>query len=313
FDRQIDVGLPELKEREDIFKVHMRRLKLADDVAVDFLARQTPGFSGADIANVCNEAALIAARHDKVAIDKEDFLAAVDRIIGGLEKKSKIITKNEKRTIAYHEAGHATVSWLLEHANPLVKVTIIPRGRALGAAWYLPEERQITTTEQMMHEMASLLGGRAAELLTFGAVSTGALNDLERATKMSYAMVSYYGMSDKVGNRSYYDSTGQSDYSFSKPYSEETSQLIDKEVKEFIDKAFQMATTILTDNREGFVQLAELLLEREVVFTEDVERIFGKRTKSATEEALAAEEVAQAEQTVASEDNDAPSYTITQE
>ncbi len=319
FDRQIDVGLPELKEREDIFKVHMRRLKLADDVAVDFLARQTPGFSGADIANVCNEAALIAARHDKNAIDKEDFLAAVDRIIGGLEKKSKIITKGEKRTIAYHEAGHATVSWLLEHANPLVKVTIIPRGRALGAAWYLPEERQITTTEQMMHEMASLLGGRAAEQLIFGAVSTGALNDLERATKMSYAMVSYYGMSDKVGNRSYYDSTGQSDYSFSKPYSEETSQLIDKEVKEFIDKAFEMATTILNDNREGFVQLAELLLEREVVFTEDVERIFGKRAKSATEEALAAEAVTATEEEVATdeevatEDNDAPSYTITEE
>ncbi|MBQ5807538.1 MAG: ATP-dependent zinc metalloprotease FtsH, partial [Tidjanibacter sp.] len=212
FDRQIDVGLPELKEREAIFGVHMKRLKLADDVNVEFLAKQTPGFSGADIANVCNEAALIAARHDKKAVDKEDFLAAVDRIIGGLEKKSKVITPAEKRTIAYHEAGHATVSWMLHHANPLVKVTIIPRGRALGAAWYLPEERQITTTEQLMHEVAALLGGRASEQLTFDKISTGALNDLERATKMTYAMVSYYGMSDKVGNRSYYDSTGASDY-----------------------------------------------------------------------------------------------------
>ena len=277
FDRQIDVGLPELKEREAIFGVHMRRLKLDEDVNVEFLAKQTPGFSGADIANVCNEAALIAARGDKKAIGKEDFLAAVDRIIGGLEKKSKVITPAEKRTIAYHEAGHATVSWLLKHANPLVKVTIIPRGRALGAAWYLPEERQITTTEQMMHEMASLLGGRASELLTFGEISTGALNDLERATKMSYAMVSYYGMSEKVGNRSYYDSTGQSDYSFSKPYSEETSVLIDKEAKGLIDNAFDMATTILKQNREGLATLAELLLEKEVVFAEDLERIFGAK------------------------------------
>ena len=279
FDRQIDVGLPELKEREEIFGVHLKKLKLADDVDVKFLAKQTPGFCGADIANVCNEAALIAARHDKKAVDKEDFLAAVDRIIGGLEKKSKIITPAEKRTIAYHEAGHATVSWLLCHANPLVKVTIVPRGRALGAAWYLPEERQITTTEQMMHEMASLLGGRASELLTFGEISTGALNDLERATKMSYAMVSYYGMSDKVGNRSYYDSTGQSDYSFSKPYSEETSVLIDKESKALIDKAFEMATEILTTHKEGLTELAELLLEKEVVFSEDLERIFGERVK----------------------------------
>ena len=280
FDRQIDVGLPELKEREEIFGVHMKKLKLAEGVNVEFLAKQTPGFSGADIANVCNEAALIAARHDKTEIDKEDFLAAVDRIIGGLEKKSKVITPAERRTIAYHEAGHATVSWLLKHANPLVKVTIIPRGRALGAAWYLPEERQITTTEQMMHEMASLLGGRASEMLTFGEISTGALNDLERATKMSYAMVSYYGMSDKVGNRSYYDSTGQSDYSFSKPYSEETSVLIDKESKALIDKAFAMATDILTTHKEGLTQLAELLLEKEVVFSEDLERIFGEKRKN---------------------------------
>ena len=280
FDRQIDVGLPELKEREEIFGVHMKKLKLAEGVNVEFLAKQTPGFSGADIANVCNEAALIAARYDKTEIDKEDFLAAVDRIIGGLEKKSKVITPAERRTIAYHEAGHATVSWLLKHANPLVKVTIIPRGRALGAAWYLPEERQITTTEQMMHEMASLLGGRASEMLTFGEISTGALNDLERATKMSYAMVSYYGMSDKVGNRSYYDSTGQSDYSFSKPYSEETSVLIDKESKALIDKAFAMATDILTTHKEGLTELAELLLEKEVVFSEDLERIFGEKRKN---------------------------------
>ena len=277
FDRQIDVGLPELKEREAIFGVHMKRLKLADDVNVEFLAKQTPGFSGADIANVCNEAALIAARHDKKAVDKEDFLAAVDRIIGGLEKKSKVITPAEKRTIAYHEAGHATVSWMLHHANPLVKVTIIPRGRALGAAWYLPEERQITTTEQLMHEVAALLGGRASEQLTFDKISTGALNDLERATKMTYAMVSYYGMSDKVGNRSYYDSTGASDYSFSKPYSEHTAEMIDTEAKALLDEAYRMATEVLTTHRAGLVELAELLLEREVVFTEDVERIFGPR------------------------------------
>ncbi len=310
FDRQIDVGLPELKEREAIFGVHMRKLKLSDDVNVEFLAKQTPGFSGADIANVCNEAALIAARGDKSAIGKEDFLAAVDRIIGGLEKKSKVITPSEKRTIAYHEAGHATVSWLLEHANPLVKVTIIPRGRALGAAWYLPEERQITTTEQMMHEMASLLGGRASELLTFGEISTGALNDLERATKMSYAMVSYYGMSDKVGNRSYYDSTGQSDYSFSKPYSEQTSELIDKESKALIDKAFDMASNILKQNRAGLAELAELLLEKEVVFSEDLERIFGRRKPSERDcelERRAAEEAkAKAETEAKDEPQDEP-------
>jgi cell division protease FtsH len=267
---------------------------------------------------VCNEAALIAARHDKKAIDKEDFLAAVDRIIGGLEKKSKVITPAEKRTIAYHEAGHATVSWLLEHANPLVKVTIIPRGRALGAAWYLPEERQITTTEQLMHEMASLLAGRASELLTFGEISTGALNDLERATKMSYAMVSYYGMSDKVGNRSYYDSTGQSDFSMTKPYSEQTSVMIDGEVKELIDKAFEMATTILTENREGLATLAELLLEREVVFADDLERIYGKRKKQLEAEA---EEQRKAEESGAESGSEAsgaeegvtPAYTITEE
>ncbi len=280
FDRQIEVGLPDLHEREAIFNVHLRKLKLEPELDRSFLAKQTPGFSGADIANVCNEAALIAARHDKKAVGKEDFLAAVDRIIGGLEKKNKIITPQEKRTIAYHEAGHATVSWLLEHANPLIKVTIIPRGRALGAAWYLPEERQITTTKQMMHEVASLLGGRASEQLNFGAVSTGALNDLERATKMTYAMVSYYGMSDKVGNRSYYDSTGQSDYSFSKPYSEHTAEVIDAEAKALLDKAFAMATEVLTTHRDGLTELAELLLEKEVVFSEDLERIFGQRNKT---------------------------------
>ena len=281
FDRQIEVGLPDLPEREAIFNVHLKKLKLEEGLDRSFLAKQTPGFSGADIANVCNEAALIAARHDKKAIGKEDFLAAVDRIIGGLEKKNKIITATEKRTIAYHEAGHATVSWLLEHANPLIKVTIIPRGKALGAAWYLPEERQITTTEQMMHEVASLLAGRASEQLNFGAISTGALNDLERATKMTYAMVSYYGMSEAVGNRSYYDSTGQSDYSFAKPYSEQTAQMIDTEAKALLDKAFAMATEILTTHREGLTELAELLLEKEVVFSEDLERIFGERKKRA--------------------------------
>ncbi len=281
FDRQIEVGLPDLPEREAIFNVHLKKLKLEEGLDRSFLAKQTPGFSGADIANVCNEAALIAARHDKKAIGKEDFLAAVDRIIGGLEKKNKIITATEKRTIAYHEAGHATVSWLLEHANPLIKVTIIPRGKALGAAWYLPEERQITTTEQMMHEVASLLAGRASEQLNFGAISTGALNDLERATKMTYAMVSYYGMSEAVGNRSYYDSTGQSDYSLAKPYSEQTAQMIDTEAKALLDKAFAMATEILTTHREGLTELAELLLEKEVVFSEDLERIFGERKKRA--------------------------------
>ena len=277
FDRQIEVGLPELNERKDIFNVHLRKLKLDKDLDRDFLAKQTPGFSGADIANVCNEAALIAARHNKDCVGKEDFLAAVDRIIGGLERKNKVISPQEKKTIAYHEAGHATVSWLLEHANPLVKVTIIPRGKALGAAWYLPEERQITTREQMMDELASLLAGRIAEEKFFGHLSTGALNDLERVTKMCYAMVAYYGMSDEVGSMSYYDSTGQSDMAFTKPYSERTAQQIDDEVRALIAKARKMAEDVIDEHREGLVQLAELLLEREVVFTEDVENIFGKR------------------------------------
>ena len=286
FDRQIEVGLPELHERKEIFEVHLRKLKLDKDLDRDFLAKQTPGFSGADIANVCNEAALIAARHNKDCVGKEDFLAAVDRIIGGLERKNKVISPNEKRTIAYHEAGHATVSWLLEHANPLVKVTIIPRGKALGAAWYLPEERQITTREQMLQEAASLLAGRIAEEKFFGHLSTGALNDLERVTKMCYAMVAYYGMSEEVGSMSYYDSTGQSDMAFTKPYSERTAQQIDDEVRALIAKARKMAEDIIDEHREGLVQLAELLLEREVVFTEDVENIFGKRKSASAEDKL---------------------------
>lgn len=279
FDRQIEVGLPDVKEREEIFEVHLRPLKLDPELDRSFLARQTPGFSGADIANVCNEAALIAARHNKKFISKEDFLAAIDRIVGGLERKNKIISDEEKRVIAYHEAGHATVSWILENANPLIKVTIIPRGKALGAAWYLPEERQITTREQIMDELAATLGGRVSEQLTFGEVSTGALNDLERVTKQAYAMVAYYGMSEAVGTLSYYDSTGQSDMSFTKPYSELTAQQIDAEAKALIAKAYAMAEKVLREHADGLKQLAELLLEREVVFTEDVERIFGKRKK----------------------------------
>ena len=277
FDRQIEVGLPEIHERKQIFEVHLRKLKLDPDLDRDFLAKQTPGFSGADIANVCNEAALIAARHNKKYVGKEDFLAAVDRIIGGLEKKNKVITPAEKRTIAYHEAGHATVSWLLKGASPLVKVTIIPRGKALGAAWYLPEERQITTKEQWLDEIAATLAGRVSEQIVFGHLSTGALNDLERVTKQVYAMVAYYGMSEKVGTISYYDSTGQSDMAFTKPYSERTAQQIDDEVKQIIAEAYALAERVITEHREGLNTLAELLLEREVVFTEDVERIFGKR------------------------------------
>ena len=248
------------------------------------MAKQTPGFSGADIANVCNEAALIAARGNKSQVEKDDFLNAIDRIIGGLERKNKIITPQEKKTIAYHEAGHATVSWVLEHANPLIKVTIIPRGKALGAAWYLPEERQITTKEQMLDEMASILGGRASELMNFGMVSTGALNDLERVTKQAYAMVAYYGMSEQLGNRSFYDSTGQADMALTKPYSEMTAQQIDDEVKKLIDGAFARALETLEKHRDGLTQLAELLLEREVIFAEDLEKIFGKRRGEIREE-----------------------------
>ncbi|HQG56463.1 MAG TPA: ATP-dependent zinc metalloprotease FtsH, partial [Bacteroidales bacterium] len=277
FDRQIHVELPDLKEREAIFKVHMRPLKLEKDLDVSFLARQTPGFSGADIANVCNEAALIAARKNKTVIEKQDFLDAIDRIIGGLEKKNKIISYEEKKTIAYHEAGHATVSWLLEHASPLVKVTIIPRGKALGAAWYLPEERQLTTREQILDEMAYAMGGRAAEQLVFGKISTGALSDLEKVTKQAYAMVAYFGMSEKIGNISFYDSTGQADFNFTKPYSEKTAELIDKEVKKIVDEAYQRALNVLEKNKKGLVKLAELLLEKEVIYSEDLEKIFGKR------------------------------------
>ena len=292
FDRQIDVGLPEVNERKEIFDVHLKKLKLDPNLDREFLAKQTPGFSGADIANVCNEAALIAARGNKKQVSKEDFLAAIDRIIGGLERKNKVITPQEKKTIAYHEAGHATVSWILENANPLVKVTIIPRGKSLGAAWYLPEERQITTREQMLDELAAILAGRVSEQTFFGHLSTGALNDLERVTKQAYAMVAYYGMSEKVGMLSYYDSTGQSDMSFTKPYSEQTAREIDDEVHNIIDTAYKMAEKVIAEHRDGLVQLAELLLEREVVFTEDVERIFGKRKKDIERERIEEERLA---------------------
>lgn len=277
FDRQIHVELPDLKEREAIFRVHLRPIKIEKDFDVCFLAKQTPGFSGADIANVCNEAALIAARKNKTIVERQDFLDAIDRIVGGLEKKNKIVSFDEKKTIAYHEAGHATASWLLEHASPLVKVTIIPRGRALGAAWYLPEERQLTTREQILDEMAYALGGRAAEQLVFGKISTGALSDLEKVTKQAYAMVAYFGMSDKIGNISFYDSTGQTDFNFTKPYSEKTAELIDREVKAIVDESYQRALDILEKHMEGLVKLAELLLEKEVIFSEDLEKIFGKR------------------------------------
>jgi AFG3 family protein len=277
FDRQIYVELPDLNERREIFQVHLRPIKTEKDLAVEFLARQTPGFSGADIANVCNEAALIAARKNKKSVQKQDFLDAIDRIVGGLEKKNKIITVDEKKTIAYHEAGHATVSWMLEHAAPLVKVTIIPRGKSLGAAWYLPEERQITTKEQLLEEMTATLGGRAAEQITFGKISTGALNDLERVTKQAYAMVTYFGLSDAIGNISFYDSTGQNEYAFQRPYSDKTAELIDKEAKDIIDEQYLRAIALLNEHKVGLVQLAEQLLEKEVIFTEDLEKIFGKK------------------------------------
>ncbi len=277
FDRQIHLELPDINERKDIFQVHLKPIKLETNLDIDFLAKQTPGFSGADIANVCNESALIAARKDKKVVERQDFLDAVDRIVGGMERKTKIITKEEKRTIAYHEAGHATVSWLLEHAHPLVKVTIIPRGRALGAAWYLPEERQITTRDQLLDEMCAALGGRVAEELMFGKISTGAMNDLEKITKQAYAMIAYFGMSNKVGHVSFYDSSGQSDMAFTKPYSEKTAELIDVEVKNLIETAYKRSSELLKKYQEGLTQLAEILLEKEVIFTEDLERIFGKR------------------------------------
>jgi len=276
FDRQIHVELPDLNERKEIFGVYLRPIKIDESVDAEFLARQTPGFSGADIANVCNEAALIAARNGKKFVQKEDFMNAVDRIVGGLEKRSKITTEEERKCIANHEAGHATLSWLLEHANPLVKVTIVPRGKALGAAWYLPEERQITTREQLQDEMCATLGGRAAEELVLGKISTGASNDLERVTKQAYAMVVYFGMSDKLPNLNYYDSTGQ-DWGFTKPYSEETAKLIDTEVQKIINEQYDRAKRILSENKEGHSKLAQVLLDREVIYSEDVEHIFGKR------------------------------------
>ena len=274
FDRQIHVDLPDLNERKAVFEVHLRPLKLDNSVDAELLARQTPGFSGADIANVCNEAALIAARHKKDAVGKQDFLDAVDRIIGGLEKKTKVMTMHEKRTIALHEAGHATLSWFLEHANPLIKVTIVPRGRALGAAWYLPEERQITTKEQMLDEMCATLGGRAAEELFIGHISTGAMNDLERVTKQSYGMIAYAGMSEKLPNLCYYNND---EYSFNKPYSDRTAELIDEEVKRMINEQYERAKALLLEHKEGHNQLAQLLIEKEVILAEDVEKIFGKR------------------------------------
>ena len=283
FDRQIHVDLPDVTERKEIFLVHLKPIKIAESLDIDFLARQTPGFSGADIANVCNEAALIAARYGKTAVDKDDFLAAVDRIIGGLEKKTKVMTVEEKRTIALHEAGHATISWLLQYANPLVKVTIVPRGRALGAAWYLPEERQITTREQMLDEMCATLGGRAAEELFCGQISSGAMNDLERVTKQAYSMITYMGMSDKLPNLCYYDNQ---EYGFQRPYSEATAQLIDEETKAMIAEQYARAKDILSKNAEGHAALAQLLVDREVIFAEDVERIFGPRPWSSRSDEL---------------------------
>jgi len=277
FDRQIYVDLPDLNERKEIFKVHLTPLKSVKKLDVDFLARQTPGFSGADIANVCNEAALIAARKNKKSVGKQDFLDAVDRIIGGLEKKNKIITPEEKKTIAFHEAGHAVVSWLLEHAAPLVKVTIVPRGQSLGAAWYLPEERQIVRSEQMLDEMCAALGGRAAEKVIFDKISTGALSDLEKVTRQARAMVSIYGLNDTLGNITYYDSSGQSEYNFTKPYSEETAQKIDHEISSIIEKQYERAISLLAESKDKLIQLAERLLEKEVIFKDDLEKILGKR------------------------------------
>lgn len=283
FDRQIHVELPELKEREEIFKVHIKDLKLSTDFDVDFMAKHTPGFSGADIANVCNEAALTAARKNKPAIDKQDFLDAVDRIVGGLERKSSIITNTEKKSIAHHEAGHAAVSWLLPYANPLFKVTLIPRGQALGAAWYLPEERKLWTKSQMVDEMCALIGGRVAEEIVNGEPSTGAQNDLEKLTQMAYGMVKYYGMSDNVGALSYYDSTGARGYDLTKPYSEQTAEMIDDEVRKIVKMIHDRTYKILSDHKEGFLQMAALLLEKEVIFAEDVEKILGPKAKPADE------------------------------
>mgnify|MGYP003304293619 FL=1 len=291
FDRQIQVELPDVHERKAIFNVHMKPLKLDETVDVEFLARQTPGFSGADIANVCNEAALIAARKEHTAVGRQDFLDAVDRIVGGLEKKSKIITAEEKKNIAYHEAGHATISWHLQYADPLVKVTIVPRGQALGAAWYLPEERQLTSEQHILDKICALLGGRAAEEIFFGILDTGALSDLEQATRRAYAMVTYFGMSDKLKNLSYYDSTGQSEFGFSKPYSEATAQLIDREVQRIIDEQYERAKQILLQYKEGHNEVAQILIDKEVLFAEDLEQVFGKRQwASRAEEIMRSEE-----------------------
>ena len=293
FDRQIHVDLPDLNERKEVFQVHLKPLKLDENLDIDFLARQTPGFSGADIANVCNEAALIAARHNRPNVGKQDFLDAVDRIIGGLEKKTKVMTEAEKRSIAIHEAGHATISWFTEFANPLVKVSIVPRGQALGAAWYLPEERVLQTKEAMLDEMCSLLGGRAAEELFVGQISTGAMNDLERTTKQAYGMIAYAGMSDKLPNVCYYNNN---EYSFQRPYSETTAKVMDDEVLKMINEQYERAKKILTEHKEGHARLAQLLVDREVIFADDVEEIFGKRPwTSRAEELLEAQQRAEAE------------------
>ena len=290
FDRQIYVDLPDIRERKEIFEVHLKPLKKTKDLDTDFLSKQTPGFSGADIANVCNEAALIAARNNKKSVEKQDFLDAVDRIIGGLEKKNKIITAEDKRAVAFHEAGHATVSWMLEHAAPLVKVTIVPRGRSLGAAWYLPEERLIVRPEQMLDEMCAALGGRAAEKVIFDKVSTGALSDLEKVTKQAKAMVTVYGLSDKVGNLTYYDSSGQNEYGFTKPYSEETAEIIDKEISDIIEKQYQRAIELLKKHKDKLVELAEVLLKDEVIFKDNLETIFGKRPFEVSETEISTEQ-----------------------
>ncbi|OIQ20213.1 MAG: peptidase M41 [Flavobacterium sp. MedPE-SWcel] len=283
FDRQIYVDLPDIRERKEIFEVHLKPLKKSETLDTDFLAKQTPGFSGADIANVCNEAALTAARKDKKSVDKQDFLDAVDRIVGGLEKKNKIISKEEKRAIAIHEAGHATISWMLEHAHPLVKVTIVPRGQSLGAAWYLPEERLIVRPEQMLDEMCATMGGRAAEKVVFDKISTGALSDLEKVTKQARAMVTIYGLNDKLGNVTYYDSSGQSEYNFSKPYSEETAKTIDQEISTLIESQYQRAIQIINDNEDKLLKLADILIDKEVIFKDDLEDIFGKRPFESTD------------------------------
>ncbi len=291
FDRQIYIDLPDIRERKEIFEVHLRPLKIVKDLDIDFLSKQTPGFSGADIANVCNEAALIAARNEKKFIEKQDFLDAVDRIVGGLEKKNKIITPDEKRSVAFHEAGHATVSWMLEHASPLVKVTIVPRGKSLGAAWYLPEERQLVKTDQMLDEMCATLGGRAAEKVIFNEISTGALNDLEKVTKQARAMVTIYGLNDKIGNLTYYDSSGQSDYGFTKPYSEKTAELIDQEITKLIETQYQRAIDILKKHKTELTELANVLLDKEVIFKDNLKKIFGERPFDKKKENKAKEKV----------------------